>query len=294
MSLAFNYRHLYYFWRVAHEGSMARAAARLGMAVQTISAQVRLLEVALGCALFRPAGRGLALTEAGAEALRQADRIFQLGEQLPAAVRDAAVASRVRFAVGLSDALPKLAVHRLLGFATGERSVHLRIHEGEFDDLLGELALHRLDVVLADRPAPARRSLRLYSHALGRSPVAWYAADALRAVGQRDFPHSLGTLPLLLPTVHSALRAGIDQWLEQHAIRPDVAGEFEDSALLATFAASGMGLMPAPTIAEAELTGHHGLARIGTCDGLDASFYAIGTERKVLHPMVQRLLSAPG
>lgn len=293
MSIEFNYRHLYYFWRVAHEGSMARAAARLGIAVQTISTQVRLLEVALGCTLLRPAGRGLALTEAGLEALRQADAIFRLGEQLPVTVRGAAVASRARFAVGLSDALPKLAVHRLLSFATTESSIRLRIDEGEFDDLLAELALHRLDVVIADRPAPQRRGLRLYSHLLGRWPVAWYAPPALIDRASLPFPGALAHVPVLLPTAHSALRAGVDQWFAQHDIRPDVAGEFEDSALLATFAAAGLGILPAPALAAPELEGRYGLRRVGPCDGVEVAFHAIGTERKVLHPMVQRLLSDP-
>ena len=96
MNLGFNYRHLYYFWVVANEGGMTRAAARLGVAVQTLSAQVRALERELGHALLRPAGRGLALTEAGEAARRQADQIFQLGEELPGRVRDAAVAPTLR------------------------------------------------------------------------------------------------------------------------------------------------------------------------------------------------------
>ncbi len=118
MSLSFNYRHLYYFWVVAKEGGMARAAARLGMAVQTVSTQVRELERSLGHVLLKPAGRGLVLTEAGLAAMRQADQIFQLGEQLPAEVRDAATTHGVRLAVGIADALPKLVVRRLLQWRT--------------------------------------------------------------------------------------------------------------------------------------------------------------------------------
>jgi len=76
MSIPFNYRHLYYFWMVAKEGSMSHAAARLDMAVQTVSAQVRELERDLGCQLLRPAGRGLALTEAGV-AVARCDFHFQ-------------------------------------------------------------------------------------------------------------------------------------------------------------------------------------------------------------------------
>lgn len=171
MSLDFSYRHLYYFWVVAKEGGMARAAERLGMAVQTISTQVRELEQALGHSLLQPAGRGLQLTDAGRAAMRQADQIFSLGEQLPALLQAAVGAPELRLTVGISDGLPKLAVRRLLQPVMGTPQLRLLCHEDEFDDLLADLALHRLDVVLADRPAPVNRNLRLYSHEIGRAHV---------------------------------------------------------------------------------------------------------------------------
>ena len=146
---AFNYRHLYYFWVVAKEGGIARAAERLGMAIQTVSAQVRELERALGHVLLKPAGRGLALTEAGIAAMQQADLIFQLGEELPALVRDAASVPALRLNAGISDGLPKLVVRRLLQPVMLEPNLRLHCSEGRFDDLLAALALHRLDVVLA-------------------------------------------------------------------------------------------------------------------------------------------------
>ncbi|HEX5631700.1 MAG TPA: LysR family transcriptional regulator [Gemmatimonadales bacterium] len=293
MSLAFSYRHLYYFWVVAREGGMARAADRLGMAVQTISTQVRELERALGHALLKPSGRGLVLTEAGAAALRQADQIFQLGEQLPAVVSDAVGSPVVRLAAGLSDALPKLIVQRLLAPVLHEPNLRLLCHVDEFDDLLGDLALHRLDVVLADRPVPPNPSLKLYSHALGASHVAWYAAPALAATARRDFPASLARVPVLLPTGHGAMRASLDQWFERVGVRPRLAGEFEDSGLLTTFGAGGMGVFPAGEAVEAELMARYGVERIGRSDDVQEQYYAIGTHKKVLHPLVQRLLPMP-
>ena len=128
MSTPFNYKHLYYFWVVAKEGGISRAADKLDMAVQTVSAQVRELERSLGYALLKPAGRGLVLTDAGLAAMQQADQIFQLGENLPALVRDAVSAPTVRLAVGISDGLPKLVVHRLLQPVIGERHLRLLHH----------------------------------------------------------------------------------------------------------------------------------------------------------------------
>lgn len=290
MSTDFNYRHLYYFWVVAKEGGMARAAARLGMAVQTVSTQVRELERSLGYALLKPAGRGLALTDAGAEAMRQAEQIFQLGEQLAGAVRDAVGTPTVRLAVGISEGLPKLAVRRLMQPVMLEPNLRLLCHEDEFDDLLGDLALHRLDVVLADRAAPPNPNLKVYSHALGSSPLAWYAPAALATAARRNFPKSLATVPVLLPTMHAAARPRLDQWFERQGIKPRIVGEFEDSALLETFGAAGMGVFPAVELMHDELTSRYGVKRIGACEGVAEHFYAIAAHKKLLHPLVQKLL----
>jgi LysR family transcriptional regulator, transcriptional activator of nhaA len=291
MSLSFSYRHLYYFWVVAKEGGISRAAARLGMAVQTVSAQVRELERTLGCLLLKPAGRGVTLTEAGVAALRQADQIFELGGQLAAAVRDAVSSPVVRLAVGLPDGLPKLAVQRLLQPVIMEPNLRLLCHEGEFADLLADLALHRLDVVIADRAAPPNPNLKLYNYSLGSFPIAWYASVSLYAAARRGFPKSLAKVPVLLPTAHAAARTRIDQWFDHHAIQPRLAGEFQDSALLKTFGAAGMGVFPAVELADDELTRRYKVRRLGPCEGVEEHFFAIGTEKKAMHPLVQRILS---
>ncbi|MFM2118858.1 MAG: hypothetical protein RL722_326 [Pseudomonadota bacterium] len=287
-----NYRHLHYFWVVAKAGGVSRGAARLGMAVQTVSAQVRELEQALGHALFKPAGRGLALTEAGQAALQQAEQIFALGEQLPALVREAGSSPGLRLAVGISDGLDKLLVRRLLAPVLDEPQLRLVCHEGEFDELLAELALHKLDVVLADRPAPPHRHLRVYSHALGQAPLAWYGAArwADRPLSGSGLLAGDEPPPLLLPTAHAAVRSRLDAWFDRQGLRPRIVGEFEDSALLATFGAAGLGVFPAPALIEAKLARRYELTRLGEVDGVTEEFYAIATEKKVQHRLLQRLV----
>lgn len=292
MNQELNYKHLYYFWVTAKEGGMSHAAARLGMAVQTISAQVRLLEQSLGHALFKPAGRGLALTEAGQAALQVAEQIFHLGEHLHAAVRDATSQTSVRLVVGISDGLAKLAVRELLAPALEEPRLRLVCHEDEFDDLLADLALHRLDVVLSDRPAPANPNLKLYSHAMGSSPLGWYASKEWLAQARKDFPRCLSEVPVLLPSAHASVRMRIDQWFEQQGVLPNVVGEFEDSALLVTFGSSGMGVFPASERMREKLSSGYGLEWFAPCEGVQEHFYAIGTARKVQHPLVQQLLAS--
>ena len=290
MSSHFNYKHLYYFWVVAKEGGISRAAEKLGMAVQTVSAQVRELEKSLGYALLKPAGRGLVLTEAGMVAMKQADQIFQLGEALPARVKDAASVPSVRLTVGICDSLPKMVAHRLLLPVIDVKNLKLTCYEGQLDDLLGDLALHRLDVVLSDRPASFNPNIKLYSHALGVTDIAWYGNSKMVKASQRNFPKCLETVPVLLPTAHTAVRDRLDHWFEQRAIKPNIVGEFEDSALLKTFGANGMGVFPAAEWVHADLTAHYAVQRVGACDGVKEHIFAIGTERKVQHPLVQQLL----
>lgn len=291
---SFSYRHLYYFWVVAKEGGIARAADRLGMAVQTVGTQVRELEKSLGYALLKSAGRGVALTEAGMAAMRQADLIFELGEKLPALVRDAATTPAVRLAVGISDGLPKLVVQKLLRAVTQTPHLHLLCHEDEFDRLLGDLALHKLDVVLSDRPAPPNPNIKIYSHPVGTSAVHWYAPTELCPQQTWSFPEMLATLPVLLPTNHTAIRLRLDQWFESQGIAPRIVGEFEDSALLATFGMEGLGVFPAAELVHDELTASGRVKKIGTCDGVHEHFFAIGTEKKVQHPLVRQVLQAHG
>lgn len=292
MSQSFNYRHLYYFWVVAKEGGIARAAERLDMAVQTISAQVRSLEQALGTSLLRTEGRSLVLTEAGVAALHEADHIFALGEQLTHRVREAASGQTLRLNLGISDGIAKLAMHRLLTPVLDEPHLRLLCHEGEFQPLLGELALHKLDAVLADRAAPPNPALKTTSQLLGTSAVAWYAPPVWAEAAARQFPQSLAVVPVLLPTDHAAMRARLDHWLERERIRPRIAGEFEDSALLSTFAATGMGVMPAPVTVGAHLLKTHGLVQVGTTPDVQEQFHLIYNARKVMHPLLTRLLEA--
>ncbi len=273
---------------------MSKAAARLDMAVQTVSAQVHELERSLGYTLLKPAGRGLELTDAGLAALRQAEQIFQLGEQLPAIVRDAVSLPQVRLVVGVADSLPKLVVRQLMQPVLATPNLRLFCHEGEFEDLLGDLALHRLDVVLADQLPPPNRNLRLYAHALASSALGWYATAGLLASAKKGFPQSLERVPVLLPTAHAPVRARLDRWFENNGIQPRVVGEFEDSALLKTFGASGMGVFPAAQSVHDDLVARYGVKLVGLADGVEEQFFAIGTEKKVQHPLVRRLLAQTG
>lgn len=288
-----NFRHLYYFWVVTKEGGFARAAERLDMAVQTISAQVRELEKTLGHQLLKPAGRGVALTEAGQAAFARAEEAFQIAQAIPNEVREAASGKLARLAVGFSDGISKLAAHALLDPILATPSLRLLCHEGEFEQLLAELALHQLDVVLAGQAAPNNPNLRLSSERVVQSPIEWYGPTAIvRTAAVARFPQSLDGLPVLLPTGHSALRFRLDRWFEAQGVRPRIVGEFEDSAMLAVFAARGLGVFPVSQFGASGMAMMRGLRLLGRCEDVSDEVHAIWSRRGQHHPLVTQMLAA--
>lgn len=288
----FNYRHLYYFWVVAKEGGFSRAAERLDMAIQTISAQVRELEKSFGHQLLKPLGRGVTLTEAGEVAYARAEEIFQIGQRIPQEVMQAATAPSVRLAVGLSDGISKLAAHKLLGPALQAAELKLVCHEGEIEHLMAELALHHLDLVLAGQAAAHNSNLRLSSRLLSSSEVGWFGPSHLVHKADVDqFPQSLNRLPVLLPTTHSPLRASLDRWFDELQIQPRVVGEFEDSALMSVFGLGGLGVFPASLIGRDDLSLMKGLKLLGQTE-VKEEIYALYTRRSRHHPLVEKVMQA--
>jgi LysR family transcriptional activator of nhaA len=287
-----NFRHLYYFWVVAKEGGVTRAAERLGLAVQTISTQLGLLEQSIGKALFSQQGRRLELTESGRTALAYADQIFLLGEQLQEALGEAD-SSKTRLTVGISDSLPKLTAFRLLEATMHlPRPVRLVCYEDQFEALLADLALHKLDVVLTDRAVRSGTTLRVFSHLLFESETMVVGTRDLADTYQAGFPRSLNGAPFLLPTRNNALRGRIDEWFELHAVRPDVVGEFEDNALLNTFGRRGLGLFFAPAALATDIAEQFGAVLVGPVPQVREQFYAISNDRKIKHPAVEAILCA--
>ncbi len=290
-----NYKHLHYFWVVAHEGSMTRAAERLGVAVQTISGQLSLLERNLGKALFVSQGRGLALSDAGRVALGFADQIFQLGEALEEAIQTTDSGSVLRLRTGISDGIPKLLAYQLLESVLAmPDDVRLICSEGSFEPLLAELALHHIDLVLTDRPAPTGGNLKVFSTQLGDFAAGLFGSTALVERYAAGFPESLSGAPLFLPTRLNALRGRIDRWMETVGIRPRIIGEFQDSALLTTFGRAGLGFFPAPLALASQVASQLDAVPLGEMAGVSEQIYAISNERRIRHPAIEVLCaSAP-
>ena len=290
---ALNYKHLHYFWMVAKTGSVARSSEQLHLTAQTISGQISIFEDSLGYPLFNRVGRKLELNDAGRTVFNYADQIFTLGAELEEVMRFRPGGSPLQFKVGLADAVPKNIAYLLLETAlTLAEPVRIVCREGKLNNLLGELAIHRLDIVIADSPLPANLGVRGYSHLLGECSTSFFATAALAKRYKKDFPHSLDGAPFLIPGEDAAMRPKLLRWFEKEKVRPQIAGEFDDSALLNAFGEAGAGIFAAPSAVAAQLKQQLGVVQIGHTDQVREQFYAISVERRLTHPAVLAIQSA--
>jgi len=282
-----NYHHLLYFWVAAREGGITAAATRLRLAPPTLSSQIRALEDALGEKLFTRVGRRLELTDAGRTVLRYADEIFGLGRELLDSVKGRPAGQPLRLVVGVADVVPKLVVRRLLEPARHlPEAVRLVCREDTPERLLAELAVHAVDLIVTDAPLGAGSAVKAFNHLLGECGVAFFGTPALAAAHRRGFPRSLEGAPLLLPGEHSALRRGLDQWLDGLGVRPRIVGEFDDSALLKAFGQDGLGLFAGPTAIEKEIVAQYGVQVVARVDEVQERFYVVTAERRLKNPAV--------
>jgi LysR family transcriptional activator of nhaA len=288
-----NYKHLRYFWAVAHEGSIAKASKRLHITPHTISGQVSLLEARIGCALFEKQGRNLVLTEPGRTALKYADEIFELGDELSGVMRGSASNDQTEFMVGAASSLPKTIVCKIIEPAFLIPSgLNLVSTEGPVSALLADLAMHKLDMILSDTPTNNALGTSVYNHYLGESGLTFFGVPELKKKLAPNFPQSLHQAPILLPTPQFGIRQLFDQWMHSQNIFPNVVGQFDDSALIKSFGQRGFGVFFMPTAIADEVCQNFGVQVIGQTDDVKHRFYAISAERKVSHPAVLAICEA--
>lgn len=285
-----NYKHLHYFWQVARAGSIVRASEQLDLTPQTLSGQIGLLEAALDTTLFRRVGRGLELTESGRLALSYAEEIFEIGAAMEQALIGGSTKRMAQFRVGIADVMPKSIVYRLLAPAMSlDDPIKIICKEDKLERLLGELAIHRLDLVLSDRPMPPEMNINGYSHKLGECGVSFFATPALAKRYGKNFPDSLHQAPLLVPSIDTAVRGRLMRWLDLQQLRPNVIGEFDDSALMKAFGQAGAGIFVAPSAIAEEIINDYGVVMLGKVPEIVDHFYAISVERRFTHPAVMAI-----
>jgi LysR family transcriptional activator of nhaA len=290
-----NYHHLRYFWVVAKEGGLRKAAEKLHVSQPTISAQIAALEGVVGEKLFRRGGRALALTETGQLVMTYAEEIFSIGQDLLNSVKQRPTSRPLRMRLGVADALPKLVTYQIIEpIFHLPQPVQVSCWETKVSDMLVELTAYRLDVVLADEPASSGVTAKVFNHFLGECGVTFCAEPRLAAKLRRGFPKSLNGAPALLPMSNSGLRRSLEKWFHATGVRPRLVGEIEDPAFVNVLALHGLGFMSVPTLVAKEIVTRFGFRAIGQTDECKQQFYAITPERKLTHPAVLAITRESG
>lgn len=282
-----NFHHLRYFWVVAREGSLRLASELLHVSQPSISSQLHQLEDALGEKLFQRKGRRLVLTQMGHLVLGYADDIFSSGRELLNAVKQRPGERPLRLQVGVADSVPKIVVNEILKPVFSlEQPIHLVCREGKVDALLLQLAAHRLDIIIADEPAPSSLNIRTFSHALGSSTITFCAPGGIAIRLKNNFPDSIDGEPAFLPTENTATRMALEKWFDRVNVHPHVLAEFEDAALMKAVAMNSLAIVPVHTVVLEEAKRQHGLHPVGEVKDCVGEFYAITAERKIKHPAI--------
>lgn len=285
-----NYNHLLYFWTVAREGSIAKASEILHITPQTISGQLKLLEESIGESLFQRVGRGLSLTETGEVVNLYADEIFTLGAELSQRVQNKTTGMPAKLNVGILNSIPKLIAFRTIAPALElDEPIRIVCHEGELEKLLGDLAVHRIDLIISDRQVPAGLNVKAYNHRLGTSDIAFFAHKSIASRYIRKFPQSLHQAPMLLPAVNNQMRRDLDAWFDSIEVQPDIIAEVDDSALIKAFGEAAVGIFPAPNAVAKAIEHMYHTKVIGTVESVRETYYTISPERKLKHPGVLKI-----
>jgi len=301
-----NYNHLYYFYAVATDGTIAKASQRLNLTPQTISSQITTFETQLGFDLFNRVGKRLQLSEKGRLVFSYANDIFQIGDELKSVLQTQEPARLQTLTVGITDVIPKTLAYQLLSPALSlDQPVRLICNEGDQESLLADLAMDKIDMILTDQPLQPGSQVKAHNYQLSESGFTFFASKSLAlACGEgfppckpqdlacgEGFPQCMTGQPFLLQGKKSAVRQRLSSWLEKHDIAPKVVAEFDDSALLKSFGQGGYGLFAAPTIIEQSIASQYQVEIIGRTQEVQEHYYATTLEHRLKHPAIVEIVN---
>lgn len=285
----FNYHHLRYFWAVAHDGNLTRTAERLNLSQSAVSVQIKQLEASLGHDLFERRGRQLILTEAGRIALDHADTIFATGQELLGTLQEKG-RSRQAIRIGALATLSRNFQMEFLRPILNRPDVEVILRSGTSGDLLRGLEGLNLDVVLINQP-PARDSVTQFvSHRLSEQPVSLVGTPE-RLQDGLTLEELVARQPVILPIADTGIRIGFDAWTDRLGIRPQIAAEVDDMAMMRLLARAGAGLAVLPPIVVQDELGTGRLREAGRLPGIGEAFYAVTIARRFPNPILGELLN---
>ncbi len=283
-----NYRHLYYFWRVAIHGNLTETAERLHVSQSALSSQIRQLEASFGQALFHRVGRRLELTEAGRVALAYAEPIFNRGDELMAVLRDGLGPQRQTLRIGAMATLSRNFQEGFIAPLMDRGDVTLVLQSGRLDDLLGQLSTHRLDLVLSNTDVPRGAETPWRSRRIARQAVSILGRPRSTPF---QLPDDLVNARVLLPGEHSDVRIAIDMLFEQWEIQPHVLAEVDDMAMLRLLARDSSAVAILPPVVVRDEIADGTLVEYAHLPNVHEQFYAISVRRQFANPLITELLA---
>jgi len=290
--IPFNYHHLYYFYVIAKEGSVSKAANTLRLAQPTLSAQLKQFESFLDKKLFERENRELRLTEDGHLILGYAKSIFDLGQELMDQIGDLSQKGRIRIQIGLSNFIPKSFADVLLQFILKiAPKVQITLIEDRIEVLLSQLEDHLLDIVFHDSTVLPVIAKSAEHRLIADLPVV-FCADKKLAQTIGKFPNCLNKAPLILPTAPSQVAFAVREFLLSKKLEPHILGEIQDIEIVRRLALRGLGIAPLNllTISQAPAKEMLKILHAPETSPISEKIYALTQPRKNPHPLVLRIL----
>lgn len=286
--LELNFHHLYYFYIIAREGSIAKAAERLRIGQPTLSTQLRQLEQSVGRELFERRKQRIYLSESGKVAYQYAEQVFSLGAEMIEALQERLVNNRVHVQIGALDSVPKSLISKTILQAYKLGPCDVSVLEGEGGELLRELSAHKLDLLLANYP-PQTDIKSIYAKSVAKLKVVVCGAPKFKDL-RKNFPRSLEGQPFIFPTAHSRLRRDLEHFFKLNEIRVDQTVETQDTSLQLLLGQEGVGLIPIAEVAADDLIKEKKLIVLGVLEGVHEEIWLASASRKIENPIAAKLM----
>lgn len=285
-----NYKHLYYFWVIAREGSIVAASKTLHLSPQTLSGQLAELEKSMGGLLFVRRARQLHLTTLGELTFHHAGEMFSIGEELKRQADLMVQKKRLSLSVGIAASLHKVLAYRLIKPAIDlDSDINISCVTGGNDYLVDQLSRYKIDVILTDQLPNIKSGRQLQGYTLVESSLSIFADNSVADELKATFPESLNQHPLLATTIDPPYFGQLMQWFDSQDIRPVIHAQIDDSALIKVFGSHGLGVFAAPTIIQEEVCQQYQVQSIGQIDAVKETLYAVCRSRFSGNPAVQAI-----
>lgn len=286
-----NFHHLYYFRMVAKEGNLTRAANQLHVSQSALSSQIRKLEERLGHDLFIRDGRALRLTETGHLVLAYADSIFNLGSEMLATVESGKLQRVQRLRIGAVATLSRNFQENFLRPVVGQTQIRLSIHSASQEELLEQLRVHKLDLILSNRPVATDSVTPWRCQRIAQRDVCLVGPVKPEGASFK-FPEDLADVNLLVPGPTSNIRSQFDMLCQQLGVEVEPYAEVDDMAMLRLLARDSGGVAVVPEVVVQDELKSGALQKYAVLEGVMENFYAITAKRHFDIPVLETLLDS--